>query len=294
MERRTRENLSTLSRSRGLFDSAYFVLAAIDGAPADRRRAAQVVLNVENGGEAGRVLVVPKTAPNDEHTRELYADLLERTRELGDQLGVETAVGGTAGALSEYDKRASSRLIWLILALAVVSYVALVPIFGSLLLPLVAVLLNLVSVGAAFGSLALLFQGDAPILGGPGYIDVVAISAMYTVIFGLSLDYQVFLIGRMREGWRQSGETKTAIRYGLERTAAVVTGAAAIMIAVFLAFATTDIATTSQFGIGLAIAVLLDATLVRLMLLPATIGLFGDVAWRGPRWAQRLADGQAH
>lgn len=294
MERRSRETLSILARSRGLFDSAYFVLAAIDGAPADRRRAAQVVLNVQNGGEAGRVLVVPKTAPNDERTRELYADLLQRTRELGDQLGVDTAVGGTAGALSEYDKRASARLVWLILALAVVSYVALVPIFGSLLLPLVAVLLNLVSVGAAFGCLALLFQGDAPPLGGPGYIDVVAMSAMYTVIFGLSLDYQVFLISRMREGWRRSGETRAAIRYGLERTAAVVTGAAAIMVAVFLAFASTDIATTNQFGVGLAIAVVLDATLVRLMLLPATIGLFGEAAWRGPRWAQRLADGQAH
>jgi RND superfamily putative drug exporter len=294
MQRRSRETLSTLARSRGLFDSAYFVLAAIDGAPADRRRAAQVVLNVENGGEAGRVLVVPKTAPNDERTRELYADLRERSRELGDRLGVETAVGGTGGALSEYDERASGRLVWLILALAVVSYLALVPIFGSLLLPLAAVLLNLVSVGAAFGSLALLFQGDAPPLGGPGYIDVVALSAMYTVIFGLSLDYQVFLIGRMREGWRRNGDTRAAIRYGLERTAAVVTGAAAIMVAVFLAFATTDIATTSQFGIGLAIAVFLDATLVRLMLLPAIVGLFGNAAWRGPRWAQRLADGQVH
>jgi RND superfamily putative drug exporter len=289
IERRSRESLDALSRTRGIFDSGYFVLAAIDGTDPDRRAAAQVAVNVNSGGEAGRVLVVPTTAPNDPGTRALHSDLRDRVAALGDELGLEAALGGTAGALAEYDERASARLIWLILALAVVSSVALAPIFGSFLLPALAVGLNLISVGAAFGALALLFQGDAPPLGGPGYIDVVAISAIYAVIFGLSLDYQVFLITRMREGWLRTGETPAAIRYGLERTAAVVTGAAAIMIAVFLAFATSDIATTRQFGVGLAIAVFLDATLVRLLLLPATMRLCGDACWRGPKWLRRFA-----
>lgn len=289
LERRSRESLDALNRTRGIFDSGYFVLAAIDGTDADRRAAAGVAVNVDSGGEAGRILVVPTTAPNDPATRELHRDLRDRVAALGDELELEAALGGTAGALAEYDERASARLVWLILALALVSYVALAPIFGSLLLPALAVVLNLISVGAAFGALALLFQGDAPLLGGPGYIDVVAISAIYTVIFGLSLDYQVFLITRMREGWLRTGKTPEAIGYGLERTAAVVTGAAAIMIAVFLAFATSDIATTRQFGVGLAIAVFLDATLVRLLLLPATMRLCGDACWRGPKWLRKLA-----
>jgi RND superfamily putative drug exporter len=102
---------------------------------------------------------------------------------------------------------------------------------------------------------------------------------MYTAIFGLSLDYQVFLISRMREGWERSGESNAAIAYGLEKTAGVVTGAALIMVAVFLAFASTSVAGTKQFGVGMVVAVLIDATVVRLLLLPAALSLLGDYAW---------------
>src|SRR5690606_19865097 len=120
--------------------------------PRERRAQAEVAVNVRSGGEAGRVLVVPTTGPNDEPTRELRDFLSLRTSELADQLDVEAAVGGTAAALAEYDERASGRLVWLILALAGISYFVLIPVFRSFVLPALAVALNLVSVGAAFGA----------------------------------------------------------------------------------------------------------------------------------------------
>ncbi len=233
------------------------------------------------------MVVVPKSAPNSDANSELRKRLSDEGQQLGKDLNAEVAVGGTASALAEYDTETSARLPLLIIALVVASYFILIPIFRSILLPAIAAGLNLLSVGVSLSALSLFFEGHNPLLGGPGYVDAVAVSAIYTVIFGLSLDYQVFLITRMREGWERFGEHETAIRFGLERTAGVVTGAAAIMTAVFLAFATSEISNTRQFGVGLAVAVLIDATIVRLLLLPALIRLFGEVCWACPKWLER-------
>lgn len=276
--KRAAEN-SQMEQLEELADSGFLVLAGIEDQPRALRDQAAVVVNLGGGGEAGRILVIPESGPNEEATAELRRTLSAQAAELGEDLGMETAVGGTASALAEYDEATSDRLIWLIIGLALVSFLVLIPIFHSVILSAVAVLLNLVSVGAAFGALELLFQGDNPLLGGPGYVDAVSVSAMYTVIFGLSLDYQVFLISRMREGWEVHGKTKEAITYGLQRTASVVTGAAAIMVAVFVAFALTEVAGTRQFGTGMVVAVIIDATLVRLILLPAVLQIVGDRAW---------------
>ena len=140
--------------------------------------------------------------------------------------------------------------------------------------------------GAAFGILALLFQGSGP-FNDPGFIDAVSASGIFCVLFGLSIDYQVFLITRMREGWDQTGSTRSAIAYGLEKTAGVVTGAAAIMLGVFSAFSVTDVTSIKQFGLGLAIAVLIDATVVRLVLLPAAMRLCGRWCWWLPAPLER-------
>jgi putative drug exporter of the RND superfamily len=274
-------------RSPRLFDSGYFVLSAIDGAPRRESEQASFAVNVERGGEAGRVMIVPEGGPNSEQNAQLREELSAAADDLARRTGTSTAVGGPGAQLTEYDEATSSRLVWLILALAAVTYLVLVPIFRSLVLPAVAVALNLVTVAASFGALAALFQGSDPILGGPGYIDAVAISAIYTVIFGLSIDYEVFLIARMREGYLASGDTDSGIEYGLRRTAGVVTGAAAIMTGVFLAFAMTEVANTRQFGVGLAVAVILDATVVRLLLLPAAMRLLGDRCWWIPEWLDR-------
>lgn len=276
-----------MRRSPGLFDSGYFVLAAIDGAPPETREQASFAVNVERGGEAGSVTVVPSSAPNEPQTARLQDRLSAAADRLADDTGTETAVGGPAAQLADYDEATSARLVVLILALAAVTYLLLVPIFRSLVLPAIAVALNLATVAAAFGVLALAFEGESPLLGGPGYVDAVAISAIYTVIFGLTIDYEVFLITRMREGWLRTSNTSEAIAYGLERTASVVTGAAAIMTGVFLAFALTEVANTRQFGVGLAVAVALDATVVRLVLLPALMRLAGDRCWWMPAWLER-------
>jgi RND superfamily putative drug exporter len=161
-------------------------------------------------------------------------------------------------------------------------------VLRSLWLPLVAVALNLLTVAAALGVLVLLFQGD-PLLGGPGWLDAIMALSIFAVVFGLSIDYEVFLLMRMREGWERTGTTAGAIEYGVSRTAAVVTGGALIMTGVFVAFALAEIVSLRQLGIGLTVAVLLDATLIRLVLLPAAIKLLGDRVWTLPRPARLRA-----
>jgi RND superfamily putative drug exporter len=172
----------------------------------------------------------------------------------------------------------------LIGTLMLVTFLMLAFVFRSLLAPLVSVLLNLVTVGAAFGALSLLTGGHNPLLGGPGYVDALSVSAMFTAIFALSIDYQVFLLMRMREGFLRTGNVNDGVDYGVARTKRVVAGAAAIMAGVFLAFSTADATTIRQLGVGLALAVIIDATVVRLVLLPAALRLGGRFTWWLPRW----------
>jgi RND superfamily putative drug exporter len=125
-------------------------------------------------------------------------------------------------------------------------------------------------------------------LGGHTYVDAVGATAIFGVVFGLSIDYAVFLLARMRERYDSDGGHADAIEFGLARTARVITGAAAIMMAVFIAFAGASIATVSQLGVGLTVAVLLDATVVRIVLLPALMLLLGERVWWFPRTLDRM------
>jgi RND superfamily putative drug exporter len=191
---------------------------------------------------------------------------------------MQVVVGGPAALLEEYDRTTSGRL-WLVVAvLALVTFLLLAVIFRSPFLAGAAVALNLLTGAATLGALVLLFQGAAP-LGGPGYLDATAAVGIFTVLFGLSTDYQLFLLTRMRERFAETGDARVAVRDGLRRTARVVGGAAFAMTAVFLAFAPAEAINVRQFGVGLAIAVILDATVVRLVLLPAVLTLAGPRAW---------------
>jgi RND superfamily putative drug exporter len=271
-----------------LFDSGYLPLAALDAAPADQRTGSTFAVNLDRGGDAARIVVVEDGDP----TREGRATLRDRLEREADRLAQETgsdvAVGGPAATLQDFDAAATARLPLLALALVVVTFLALVPTLRSLLLPLIAVLLNVVTVLAAFGVLALCFQGDAPLLGGVGDLDAIMVLAIFGIVFGLSIDYEVFLLARMREGYALTGTTEGAVDYGLRKTAGVITGAALIMTGVFVAFAITPIASMRQLGVGLTTAVLLDATIVRLVLLPALVRLAGQAAWWLPGWLDRL------
>ena len=171
------------------------------------------------------------------------------------------------------------------LALAIVAMLTLIVVLRALLLPLIAVALNLATIAVALGMLELLTEEH--VLGGPGYIDAASGAGILSIMFVLSIDYEVFLLTRMREQWVATGDSESAISYGLRHTAGVITGSAAIMTAVFLAFAGADVIPLRQFGVGLTIAVALDATIVRLVLLPSIMRALGPRVWWLPAWLDR-------
>lgn len=269
---------------RALGSSGYLSLAAIDAAdPIDRNRAG-FVLNVDEGGHTGRIVVVPKTGIRDAASGRLNQRLRLASHELARQTGAQVRVGGFAAGYREYADRTRDRIPLIVVALAAMTFVVLVPLLRSVVLPLIAVVLNVATVGVTFALMALLF--NTGFLGGPGYTDTFTAATIITVIFGLAIDYEVFILARIREEHLRSGDTDEAIVRGLAGTARIVTGAAMIMIAVFLAFGTSDFMTIRQFGVGLAIAVAVDAFVIRLVALPALMRLLSDRAWRLPRWLE--------
>ena len=278
-------DLEELEReSPGFFRSDYVTVAALDGARALDREASLFLVDSNHGGDAGRVQLLPDVPTNDPRTEQVLDNVREVTHDFADRTGMEAAAGGSAGQLVDYDRVTASRLPLLIFFVSLVTYLMLVPILRSLLLPLIAVGLNLLTVAAGFGVLTLLFVGDDPLLGGAGALDVISVAGIFSITFALSIDYQVFLLTRMREEFVRTQSGEDAIEFGIQKTAKVVTGAAAIMVAVFLGFATSDFVIIKQFGIGLATAVLIDATIVRLVLLPALMRLAGERAWWLPGW----------
>ena len=271
--------LGTLSRNPGFFGSGYLVLAALEGSSAARRAGIDFIVNVAHNGQAARMIVVPRTGVRAAATGALRQRLQAIADTLAARSGATVLLGGPAAQLRDYAAAASRRIPLLVAVLMAATFVLLVVVFRSLFAPLVTVLLNLLSVGAAFGLLSLLSGGRHPVIGGPGYVDALSVSAMFAVVFALSLDYQVFLLMRMREGWQRTGSTSAGVDYGVARTARVVAGAAAIMAGVFLAFASADVATIRQLGVGLAAAIVIDATIVRLVLLPYVLRLGGRLTW---------------
>jgi putative drug exporter of the RND superfamily len=167
-------------------------------------------------------------------------------------------------------------------------------VFRSIVVPIKAIILNLLSVGAAYGLIVLVFQKGvgADLL---GFQQVDAIEAwlplfLFSILFGLSMDYHVFLLSRIRERFDQTGDNTESVAYGLRTTGGLITGAAIIMVAVFAGFAAGNLVMLQQMGFGLAVAVLIDATVVRSVLVPATMKLLGDRNWYLPRWLRWLPD----
>jgi RND superfamily putative drug exporter len=269
--------------------SGYLVLAGIEGSKPQTRINVGFATNGARGGDAARIEVVPKDDTFDPKTIALRplieAEADKTARELG---GGRALVGGLPVIIDDFDIATSTRLPILAIALALVTFLVLVVMFRSPVLALCAVLSNLISVGAAVGMLVIFFQGDSPILGGPGFLDALSLSSVFVIIFGLSIDYQVFLISRLLEGHELTGTTEGAVRHCLVKTATIVTGAAAIMAGVFLAFAISPVTNTRQLGVGLTTAVLLDATVIRLILFPALIRVFGERTWAVPAWLDRM------
>ncbi len=284
------DRISTLHRkSPGLFDSGYFVLSAIDGSHPGERRTAASAIDLDRGGQAAAILVIPRYTFNQPGSIALYGRLRHDAAELAASSGMKVGVAGGAAQLTDYTRVVNDAIPILIVAITFVTFLVMVVILRALLLAAVAVLLNLSTVGVAFGVLTLLFNVPAGSpLGGNTYVDAVGTTMIFGVIFGLSIDYAVFLCMRMRERYEETGDNAAAISFGLEKTARIITGAAAIMMAVFVVFALTPLATVSQLGVGLTVAVLLDATVVRIVLLPSLMLLLGDRVWWLPRPLRRL------
>jgi RND superfamily putative drug exporter len=273
----------------GLFESGYFVLSGLDGArPRTRERAAQAI-DLNGGGQAAAILVISRFTFNSPGSIALDARLGEEADALGRDANLATGVAGGPAQLNDYSSVTRERIPYVIAGITIATFLVLVLILRALPLAAIAVGLNLATVAVAFGVLTLLFElpQDWP-LGGRSYVDAVGATAIFGVVFGLSIDYAVFLLVRMRERYDREGDNRAAIMFGLERTARVITGAAAIMMAVFVAFAGAPIATVSQLGVGLTVAVLLDATVVRIVLLPALMLLLGDRVWWLPRPLARV------
>jgi RND superfamily putative drug exporter len=275
-----------------LLGTGYVEMAALAGAGPVRRSLATEVINVPSGGDAARYLVVPDAGFNDPRSRRLGSQLQSLARSLDRERGLRTGVSGGAAVLNDYGSATKARLPLVVIAIVAITFVMLVAMLRAPVLAALTVGLNLLSVAAAIGVVTLSCQIPAGYpLGGHPYIDTVGAGAIFGVTFGLSIDYAVFLLARMREKHRAGGDNEAAIKFGLEKTAGVITGAAAIMAAVFISFAIAPVATVSQMGLGLTVAILLDATIVRILLLPALMLLIGERVWRTPPWLDRLLPG---
>ncbi len=250
--------------------------------------------NLEQPGESEAVIwtIIPETSPQDEATTELVkrirADVLP---EATAGTGMEVLVTGFVGIMVDFSDYLANRLFLFFAAVLSLSFLLLMAVFRSLLVPLKAVIMNLLSIGAAYGVIVAIFQwgwGKAIFGVEPAPIEPFMPMMLFAIVFGLSMDYEVFLLSRVREEWLRTGDSKTSVADGLAATARVITAAAAIMIVVFGSFLLETDRQIKLMGFGLALAVLLDATVVRMLLVPATMELLGDRNWWLPRWLDRL------
>ncbi len=275
--------------SPGIFDSGYFVLSALQGSPPDERKRVSQIIDLKGGGQAALILVIPRYTFNTPGSIALNERLKRDAGGLAAAAGATTGVTGAAAELIDYTDTLSSRISVMVAVIAIATFLVLVTILRAIPLAAIAVVLNLVTVAVAFGVLTLLFQvPEGWPLGGRTYVDAIGAAGIFGIVFGLSIDYAVFLLMRMREHHENGAPHEEAIGFGLEKTARVITGAAAIMTAVFVVFAGAPIATVSQLGVGLTVAVLLDATVVRIVLLPALMLLLGDWVWWLPKPFERI------
>ncbi|MGB6455983.1 MAG: MMPL family transporter [Streptosporangiaceae bacterium] len=245
------------------------------------------------------MVVYPTTAPQAAQT----ASLVQRLRyqvipQLTADSGVTALIGGETAAGVDTSAYLSARLPWVIGVVVLLAFLLLMGVFRSIAIPLKAAAMNLLSMGAAYGVIVAVYQWGwlTSIFGvaHTGPIDPWIPLMMFTIVFGLSMDYEFFLLSSMREEWARTGDNAKAVAYGLTTTARVITAAAAIMVCVFGSFVIGDpVRILGVFGLGLAAAVLVDATVVRMVLVPAVMQLLGSANWWLPAWIGRALPGLA-
>ncbi len=204
---------------------------------------------------------------------------------------LEPKVSGLVAANLDFTDYLSSRLVVFFAAVLGLSFLLLMAVFRSLLVPLKAVIMNMLSIGAAYGVVVAIYQWGwlGSVFGiAPGPIEPFIPMMLFAIVFGLSMDYEVFLLSRIKEEFEKTGDPVNSVADGLAATARVITTAAAIMVVVFGSFALEDDRVIKLFGTGLAVAVLIDASIVRMLIVPSTMELLGARNWWLPRWLDRL------
>ena len=253
------------------------------------------VMPAQVNGAAGvaTLLAIPTSSPQDEATmatiERLRTDVFPAVLD-----GTEAAahVGGQTASFGDIGTRVNDRLPLFIAAVILLSFLLLTLVFRSVVVPLKAALMNLLSIGAAYGVLVMVFQWGwgKDLIGLESTVPVLAFIPMFmfAILFGLSMDYEVFLLSRVREEYLRTGDNDAAVVHGIASTARVITSAALIMISVFTGFVLSDDPVTKMMGLGLATAILVDATIIRMVLVPATMKLMGNANWWLPAWLDRL------
>ncbi|MGH3424422.1 MAG: MMPL family transporter [Nocardioidaceae bacterium] len=244
---------------------------------------------VNTAGTVATLNVLPATSPQDARTQTLVDDI--RSGVLAKQKETTYLVGTTAGYV-DFTEKVSQRMPWLIGAVVVLALLLLMAAFRSLAIGIKAAVMNLLSVGAAYGVIVAVFQwGWGSSLVGidetvpiPSFVPML----MFAIVFGLSMDYEVFLISRVHEAWVATRDSHRAVAIGIGATARVITTAAAIMVVVFTSFVLSDDPTVKMLAVGMAVAVLIDASIVRMILVPAVMTIMGEGAWWLPRWLDRV------
>ncbi|MCC5950665.1 MAG: MMPL family transporter [Acidimicrobiia bacterium] len=275
--------LSTLaSVSRVDSDSGVWLdgTQVLPAAPGDRRFAAD---------DVEWLSVVPAVEPISADGEQLVADIREVATTAA---GATVLVGGPSAELVDTKAALQARVPLALAIIASVIFVLLFLTFGSLLVPLKALVLNALSLTATLGAMVWVFQDGnlSGILGftPTGMLDATTPILMFCIAFGLSMDYEVFLLSRIKEEYDRTGDNSASVVAGMARTGRVITAAALIISVVFLAFATSSVAFMTLFGLGLALAVLMDATVVRGLLVPSFMVMAGDANWWAPRWMRRI------
>jgi RND superfamily putative drug exporter len=249
-------------------------------------------LRLNSDKSAAVITVIPTSAPQDQATVDLINNLRHDLRADFSGTGGRPLVGGSTALFIDVGNHVTSRLPIFLGAVIALSFLLLMAVFRSVLVPVKAAIMNLLSIGSSFGILVAVFQWGW--LGGllgvsrHGPIESFLPMMLFAVLFGLSMDYEVFLVSRIREEYLATGDNTEAVARGLSATTRVITAAAAIMVCVFGAFGLSDQRVIKEFGIGLASAIFIDATIVRLILVPSLMQLAGKWNWWMPHWLDRI------
>jgi RND superfamily putative drug exporter len=301
----TRNAYHLIAQGFGAGTNGSFLLVADLAKKGDKAAAAQIAAALKKDkdftfvappaispdGQVATVTAYPRTGPQDKAT----TDTLKRVRNdilpgIERQTGAQIEVGGFTASTEDFSRVVAGKLPLFVGVVVLFSALLLLAVFRSVVIPIKAALLNLLSIGAALGFVTLIFQDGhgAGLLGiGTGPIESFVPVLMFAIVFGLSMDYEVFLISRVHEAWERTHDASRSVATGLQTTGRVITAAASIMILVFASFALGDDRVIKLFGLGLASAVFFDAVIIRCLLVPALMEIFGRRAWWLPSWLDR-------